>query len=154
MSMTQQLASATKVELRILQEGYGDGAWHGPDLKAAVDDVSPSLAFWRPAPDRHNIAEIVVHHAYFVRSVRAQISQRPPEPFILEGEEWFDIADDRRLSWPDIRKALDTEQQRLREVIAEDASSNDDTRFGLVLGITCHAVYHAGHIQLIKRLHG
>jgi hypothetical protein len=27
-------------------------------------------------------------------------------------------------------------------------------RFDLVLGITCHAVYHAGQVQLIKRLHG
>ncbi len=26
-------------------------------------------------------------------------------------------------------------------------------RFALVLGITCHAVYHAGQMQLIKRLH-
>jgi hypothetical protein len=25
-------------------------------------------------------------------------------------------------------------------------------RFDLFLGITCHAVYHAGQIQLIKRL--
>ena len=24
--------------------------------------------------------------------------------------------------------------------------------FDLVLGITCHAVYHAGQVQLIKRL--
>jgi hypothetical protein len=28
-----------------------------------------------------------------------------------------------------------------------------EERFALVLGITCHAVYHAGQIQLIKRLH-
>jgi hypothetical protein len=25
-------------------------------------------------------------------------------------------------------------------------------RLGLVLGITCHAVYHAGQVQLVKRL--
>ena len=29
----------------------------------------------------------------------------------------------------------------------------DAERFDLVLGITCHAVYHAGQIQLLKRLH-
>ena len=28
----------------------------------------------------------------------------------------------------------------------------DPERFNLVLGITCHAIYHAGQIQLIKRL--
>jgi hypothetical protein len=30
----------------------------------------------------------------------------------------------------------------------------DAERFNLVLGITCHAIYHAGQIQLIKRLRG
>ena len=29
---------------------------------------------------------------------------------------------------------------------------SDGDRFGLVLGITCHAVYHAGQIQLIKKV--
>jgi hypothetical protein len=43
---------------RIIEEGYGPGAWHGPDLKAALSDVTPELAFWRPAPGRHNIAVI------------------------------------------------------------------------------------------------
>jgi hypothetical protein len=51
-------------------------------------------------------------------------------------------------------------QQHLRELIADfDAGTaasplSDDERFGLVLGITCHAIYHAGQVQLIKRLHG
>ena len=29
----------------------------------------------------------------------------------------------------------------------------DADRFNLELGITCHAIYHAGQVQLIKRLH-
>ena len=48
---------------RVLDEGYGPGAWHGPDLKAALADVSPELAFWRPSPERHNLAEVALHHA-------------------------------------------------------------------------------------------
>ncbi len=28
-----------------------------------------------------------------------------------------------------------------------------EERFNLALGITCHAIYHAGQVQLIKRLH-
>src|SRR2546426_3568371 len=30
---------------RVIEEGYGLGAWHGPDLKAALADVAPELAF-------------------------------------------------------------------------------------------------------------
>jgi hypothetical protein len=143
---------------RIIDEGYGPGAWHGPDLKAALDDVTPELAFWRPAPGRHNIAEITLHHAYFVRSVRAQLSGTTPEPFVLEGEDWFALPDQSRVTWPEIRSVVDAEQRQLASVAADisagrvPSSLTDGERFDLVLGITCHAVYHAGQVQLIKRL--
>ena len=39
-------------DLRILREGYGEGAWHGPDLKTALADVRSDDAFRRPAPGR------------------------------------------------------------------------------------------------------
>lgn len=124
---------------RILNEGYGppEGAWHGPDLKAALADVSSDLAFWRPAPERHNIAEIALHHAYFVRSVRGELTGTPPEPFVLEGDGWFTLPDQSRLTWQRIRDVVDTEQRRL---VAAVASVRDGEHFNLVLGITCHAV--------------
>jgi DinB superfamily len=148
------------LELRILNEGYGPGAWHGPDLKTALADVKPALAFWRPAVARHNIAEIALHHAYCMRAVRAQISGRPAEPFVRDGEDWFDLADEKALPWQKILDTVDTEQQRLATLIEDVAAGTvasplaDPERFNLVLGITCHAVYHAGQIQLIKRLRG
>lgn len=139
-----------KTELsRVLDEGYGPGAWHGPDLKAALADVGPELAFWRPAPERHNIAEIALHHAFCVRSVRGQLSGKTPEPFVLEGEDWFDPSG---LSWPQIQAVVEEQQGRLAEVVA--GTEPDAERFSLVLGITCHAIYHAGQVQLLKRLHG
>jgi hypothetical protein len=41
------------LESRVLNEGYGPGAWHGADLKAALAGVTPTLAFWQPAAGRH-----------------------------------------------------------------------------------------------------
>ena len=146
------------VESRVLREGYGPGAWHGPDLKAALADVTSALAFWRPGPGRHNIAEIALHHAYCARAVRTQVSGRPSEPFVLPGEDWFAVDDEETMSWEKIRETLDAEQQRLGELIgaakagAVNSPIADEERFGLVLGITCHAIYHAGQVQLIKRL--
>lgn len=189
-----------RVLARTLEEGYGPGAWHGNDLKAALADVPPGLAFWRPAPGRHNIAEIALHHAYFVRQVRGQLSGETPEPFVLKGddgkEDWFTLDPGGRLSWPRVKAALETEQERLADVVAalvagrgrasasagsasaaSSASSasaqasststlapsastqassaplSDGERFDLALGLTCHAVYHAGQVQLLKRLH-
>jgi hypothetical protein len=149
-----------RVLTRILEEGYGPGAWHGSDLRAAITDVSPELAYWRPAPGRHNIAEIALHHAYCTRSVRAQLSGASPEPFVLEGDDWFPLSDQARLAWPDILRVVDAEQRRLARLVADMGAGQIQSPlagaegFDLVLGITCHAIYHAGQVQLIKRLRG
>ena len=56
------------------------------------------------------------------------------------------------------RTALEIEQQKLVNAVDAIASGKASSpmapmdRFNLVLGITCHAVYHAGQIQLVKRL--
>lgn len=145
--MTTTMIEKTELS-RVLDEGYGPGAWHGPDFKAALADVGPDLAFWRPAPGRHNIAEIALHHAFCVRNVRGQLSGATPEPFVLEGEDWFDASG---LSWPEIQRVMEMEQSRLAAVVAD--AQPDAERFNLVLGIACHAIYHAGQVQLLKRLH-
>src|SRR3981081_2288437 len=104
---------------RMLAEGYGPGAWHGPDLKAALSGVTPPLAFWRPAAGRHNIAEIALHHAYCTRGVRAQLSGVPAEPFILAGDDWFEVPDDTALTWQKIQDTADSEQGRLTAIVAD-----------------------------------
>jgi DinB superfamily len=156
--MSTATSENTTVTPRILREGYGPGAWHGADLKAAVAEISAKVAFWRPGTGRHNIAEIALHHAYTVHSVRSRLAAAPIEPFVRDGEDWFALNDDRAMPWKKIVEALDTEQSRLSDLVAGIASSAaksplpEAERFDLILGITCHAVYHAGQIQLIKVL--
>jgi hypothetical protein len=76
----------------------------------------------------------------------------------MEGEDWFSIAGETTLSWQRIRGAVDSEQERLAASVADLAagrskpSLTDAERRHLVLGITCHAVYHAGQVQLMKKL--
>src|SRR5687768_16950678 len=107
---TEEITVSTGLMARVLDEGYGPGAWHGPDLKAALADVGPELAFWRPAAGRHNIAEIALHHAWYARSVRGQLSGTTPEPFLLEGEDWFPVSEETGPSSSEIRDAVDAEQ--------------------------------------------
>ena len=148
---------AISVESRILNEGYGPGAWHGADLKAALADVTPETAYWRPSTGRHNIAEIALHHAFCAHSVRSRLGG-PEEPFVLPGEDWFELGGERALPWSRVLSIVDTEQDRLARLVADIEAGTitpavaDEERLSLVLGITCHAVYHAGQIQLIKRL--
>lgn len=156
MSTTTSTEATTSA--RLLQEGYGGEAWHGPDLKATLADVATELAFWRPAAGRHNIAEIALHHAYYAHSVRGRLSEKAPEPFVLQGEDWFPLPGPDQLTWKEIVAAVDRQQQRLATLVADIEAGragsrlSESERFALVLGITCHAVYHAGQIQLLKRL--
>jgi hypothetical protein len=138
---------------RIVREGYGPGAWHGPDLRAAIGDVAPSMAFRRPAPGRHNIAEIVLHHAFYVRAVIERLGGKP-DAFPLDGEDWFAVNDERVMAWSAIGALLESLQAQLAAHVATPSPSGKtvDEQMDLVLGITCHAVYHAGQIQLIKVL--
>jgi uncharacterized damage-inducible protein DinB len=143
---------------RILDEGYGTGAWYGSDLRAAVADVTPAAAYARPATGRHNIAEVALHHAYWAGQIAAKLTGSPAAPFPLDGEDWFDVSDDSRLAWSAITAALDASQGRLSQAVSEIASGartsplGEADRFNLVLGITGHAAYHAGQIQLIRKL--
>src|SRR5262249_51754964 len=141
-----------------LQEGYGPGAWHGADLRAALTDVTPELAAWRPAPDRHSIAELALHHAYYQRSVRERLTGSKVEPFVMAGEDFFNLSSPGAPSWPDIVTIVEAQQNRLAALVTDIGAGrvtsplDEAARFDLILGITCHAVYHAGQIQLVKRL--
>jgi hypothetical protein len=143
---------------RILEEGYGPGAWYGSDFRAAVGEVTPAAAYRRPAHGRHNIAEIALHHAYWCGQIAAKLTGEPAAPFPLAGEDWFEISDDARLSWGAITAALEASQERLSQAVSEIAGGartsplGEAERFDLVVGITGHAAYHAGQIQLIKKL--
>ena len=145
---------------RILTEGYGPGAWHGADIKAAIADVSSTAAFKRWQKGRHSIAEIALHHAYYVHSVRGRLTGAPIEPFVLEGDDWFELNDGRKLSWPKIQAVLEDMQAKLVKT-AKDLETgktksplSEAEQLTLVLGITCHSAYHAGQIQLIKKVSG
>jgi hypothetical protein len=146
------------ITARILEEGFGPGAWHGADLRAAISDVTAKDALQRPAPGRHNIAEVVVHHAATVRSVIGQLTGRDEPAFPLEGSDWYEISNERKMKWPAIVELVESQHARLVQVASEIGNGvrtsplSDAERFDLLLGITCHAVYHAGQIQLVKVL--
>jgi hypothetical protein len=147
-----------RVLTRILEEGYGPGAWHGNDIKAAIEDVKAENAFSRPGPGRHSIAEIALHHAFYVHSVRSRMSPKSIEPFALEGDDWFALEANGPLTWSAIKTLVGSLHDRLAAFVGDvaagrvNAKLTENERFELILGITCHGSYHAGQIQLIKAL--
>ena|SRR5918993_3363363 len=143
---------------RLINEGHTTGAWHGSDFLTAIADIDALTAARRPADGRHTIGEIVLHHAYWLRVVRGRLTGVALERFVLEGEDWYEWSDESRLSWVEVRQALQSELARLRDTVQAINSGlmksplTSEKRFDQVLGVSMHAAYHAGQIELVKKL--
>lgn len=145
-----------------IQDGFSRKAWHGPNLRGAIRRVDAAQASWRPANGRHNIAEIVVHCAYWKYATRRRIRGDKRGSFALEGSNWFALPE--RLTdaeWKRYVKLLDQEHAALLDAVAS-ASWTElcRTKTGVgkgvaphVYGAAMHDVYHAGQIQTIKGLY-
>lgn len=144
-----------------LAEAFEGPGWHGPTLLSSLRGVTPDCAAWRPAPRRHNIWELVVHTAYWKYVVVGRITGAPRGSFGTKGSNWFARPAGRSgPSWDDDLTRLREEHDRLRatvEQLPDAALLGPNARSGgrvdlTVRGIAAHDVYHAGQIQLLKRL--
>jgi hypothetical protein len=144
-----------------IQEGYSARAWHGPNLRGSIRGLRLSEVSWRPGPKRHNIWEIVVHCAYWKYVVRRRILGEKRGSFPLEGSNWFERPETRTLkAWKADLELLDAMHGIMVEAVGDlrDADLSKIPRGSrvnnrsIVSGIAMHDVYHAGQIQLIRRL--
>jgi DinB superfamily len=154
------MPAAAPTELRsilaLVDEAFDARAWHGPTLRRAVSGVTPAQAAWRPAPGRHNIVELAAHAAYWKHEVRRRLRGGRREPFPLNGHNWVAVPDG---SWDSVVRLLVDEHKALRATIAR-MSPRDlarrvrgrDTAAFTIRGIAAHDLYHAGQIQLLRRL--
>lgn len=147
--------------LGLLDEGYNRAAWHGPNLRGSIRGVTAREAALRPKSGRHNIWEIVVHAAYWKYTVRRRLLGEKRGSFSLPGSNWFSRPADRsEKAWRADVALLEREHRRLREAVSEVRPEDLDkpargsrTKVRrLIAGIAFHDVYHAGQIQLIKKL--
>jgi uncharacterized damage-inducible protein DinB len=147
--------------LRILDEGYEKPAWHGPNLKGSLRGVSVQQAVWRPGPDRHSIRDLVRHAAYWKYANRRRLTGEKRGSFPLDGSNWFtESGPPTEKAWRADVALLEKHHRQLREVVAklppktlQKKSAGSRHRIDtLVYGIAAHDVYHAGQIQLLKRL--
>jgi hypothetical protein len=142
--------------LDFIDEAFDSRAWHGPTLRRAIAGVTPAQAVWRPAPGRHNIVELAAHAAYWKHEVRRRLRGDTREPFPLEGHNW--VAVDGR-SWRTVVQLLVDEHKALRKTVAALPTRalarpvrGRDTAAFTIRGIAAHDLYHAGQIQLLRRL--
>jgi hypothetical protein len=156
--MPMRAFTSIEILLAFLDEAFERKAWHGPTLLGSIRGVTATAAGWRPGPGRHNIRELTVHAAYWKYAVRRRLTGDQPGSFTLKGSNWFD-ADPSRTWKQDVRLLVD-EHRKLRAAVAalppralgKPVDAKRQTAAYTIRGIAAHDLYHAGQIQLLKRL--
>jgi hypothetical protein len=147
--------------LRAIDQGFDHVAWHGPTLGGAIRGVTARQAAWRPGRGRHNIWELVLHTAYWKYAVRRRLLGTEQGAFPRPGSNFPALPrtlDERH--WRADVRLLKDEHRRLRAAVASLTASALGRRLGkkrwtaseTIHGIAMHDLYHAGQIQLLKRL--
>ena len=148
----------------IIDQAYNKTSWHGTNLRGSLRRVTPAQAAWRPAAGRHNIWEIAVHAAYWKYAAARRFTEGTRGSFPLKGSNWFarPVAPRESIAtnWKADLDLLDDMHDELRTAVAR-LSAKELSRtppgkkvsnFALVSGVAAHDLYHAGQIQLLKRL--
>ena len=150
--------------LRVIDQAYDSRSWHGTNLRGSIRGLPLEVVARRPGKGRHNIWEIVVHAAYWKYAVVRRLTGAKRGSFPLKGSNWFERpagngADRDRLWHADVALLADVHRQ-LREAVAampprtlgRRSPGSPFSNADLIAGIAAHDLYHAGQIQLVKKL--
>jgi len=147
--------------LHLIDEAYTKKAWHGTNLRGSIRGLTAQQAAWRPDPTRHNIWEIVLHTAYWKYIVRRRLLGETKGSFPLKGSNWIEQPlDMTENTWCRDIRLLDEMHRSMCEAIVllkpsdlnRKPAGSKVSHASIISGIACHDVYHAGQIQLLKRL--
>jgi hypothetical protein len=138
-------------------------AWHGGATPmGALRGVGAAAAAWHPAPGRPSIWSLTLHVAYWKYAVRRRLSPAGQERFRRHPANFPDVpADASEAAWRSDIRLLSEEHARLMHAVATFPADALGRKAGprkhftfadLIAGIALHDAYHAGQIQLLKRL--
>jgi len=144
-----------------LDEAFDRRSWHGPNLRGSLRGMTAAAASRRPAPGRHNAWEIAVHAAYWKYAVWRRLTGEKRGTFARAGGNWFaNPTPPTEGEWRRDVALVVRYHRQLRAAVARladgdldrPAAGGRETVGRLVRGIAAHDLYHAGQIQLLKRL--
>lgn len=162
------MAKATRTDraavdslLEQLDEAYDRQSWHGTNLRGSLRGLTVDQALWRPTPGRHNAWEIVTHAAYWKYAGWRRLTGEKRGSFPQRGSNWFPSPESpREREWRREMALLGEFHSKLRQAVEglsdaelrRRAPGGKETVGRLVRGVAAHDLYHAGQIQLLKRL--
>jgi uncharacterized damage-inducible protein DinB len=144
--------------LVLLRRAYDGRSWHGPNLRGALRGLTPDVAFFRPAPGRHSVYDLVLHAAYWKYVARRRLTGEKRGSFPFKGSNFFPEPKERKArSLQAAVAVLSSEHAALRTVVESFPEAAFADRHGrwtaeeMIAGVAAHDLYHAGQIQLVKK---
>jgi hypothetical protein len=142
-----------------LDRAYRGPSWHGTSLRGTLRGLTPAVANWRPRPGRNSVWDLLLHAAYWKYVVRRRLTGDARGSFPRDGANFPapPVKADARGLRADLAM-LDEQHELLRAVVAQLAPTSLGKRLGawrvvdVVHGAAAHDLYHAGQINLVKRL--
>lgn len=147
--------------LEIYDQSFDTIAWHGTNLKGSLKGLKLQELLYRPQPKRHNIWEITVHCAYWKYVVLRKLIGGKKGDFPRKPSNFPKIPENPTMKdWKTDLKLLEEYHIKLRDVIANFPESklyktpkgSKVSFIKTIYGISSHDLYHAGQIQLLKRM--
>ena len=157
----KKMHALTELLLKNLDLAFDKKAWHGPTLKGALRGIGPKEALWRPSPRHHNIWELTLHAAYWKYIMRRTLTADKGQSFPRQPSNWPTTAvKGDGLNWRRDQTLLKDWHGRLREAVEHfppdrlyrKPSGSKVIYLDMIVGAAAHDLYHAGQIQLLKRL--
>lgn len=138
--------------------------WHGANVHALLQDVTPGEAARTPVPGAHSIWALVLHMTGWAQEVQARLAGG------VAGEpaagDWPAVPAPTAAAWDRDRQALvaahaalaaairRTPATRLDEPVVDyrdRAAGTGQSRYLTLHGLVHHSLYHAGQIALLRR---
>ncbi|MEM8678187.1 MAG: DinB family protein [Planctomycetota bacterium] len=143
-----------------LDQAFDAPSWHGPNLRGSLRGVKVDQALWRPAADRHSIWDQVLHCAYWKYAVHRRLRGEKKGSFPRRQSNWPIASGEDAKAWKADLGLLVDIHGKLREAIEElgprqlraTPKGKKTSNLDVITGIAAHDLYHAGQIQLLKRL--
>lgn len=159
--MTKKSDASTNLLIELLDQAFDKPAWHGTNLRGSLRGLTVKQLLWRPSPKRHNIWEIALHTAYWKYIIHRKLTDGKRGEFPRKPSDWPKLpATTDTKSWKADFYLITEHHQLLRKAVIDFPASKLNSRatnskyrnVQLIYGAASHDLYHAGQIQLLKRM--
>jgi hypothetical protein len=156
------MSDQIRLLLEVYDQAFDHTAWHGTNLRGSIKGLKLPELSWRPQSKRHDSWEIILHCAYWKYVVWRRLTQKGKRgDFPRNPSDWpCHSKKPNNKEWQSDLELLVHYHELLRDAIF-DFPENKLYRcpkgskvnyIQTIYGVASHDLYHAGQIQLIKRM--